>query len=308
MSKNNLLFLWKSGFSNVLDMTYINDINDNDKQPLELTSLYNYVKSIYSKNGEDFQAYTLNIGKKLGSDIFNKILKNKKLCEEYNYEDLKKQEEENNQGKDIKEVKVSEKDKNGKALKDANGKIIYKEEKETVEKPIFIKILYKEFSIYYKGDIEIKCAKLGGLGLNPTTFAKKLIEEKILSDEEDQHIIFKPFNPTPKIKVKATKPRETKEKDNKNTKKVDIKGGNKNKKADDAEDKKTTKASTTKSTTQKARTTKATTPKTTKATPQKNTEKEESDEEVEDDEVVEEEVEEVVEEEVEDEDYDEAQI
>lgn len=190
IGNNNKLILCKLGYSYTYLLTFINDYQ-NKTEPLDLTTMSKYLKSIYSKDGEHYTEHTANIGSELGEDVFNEILE--KLGEEYELNNTDKQEKDNIKTFKVqRESKITKKDVNGKAIKngtkyeyelDENDKP--KTEIKDIEQKTFKKLLYEPITIYYKDNIIIKCAKIFGQCLSPTTFANRI------NDELDKHYQFK---------------------------------------------------------------------------------------------------------------------
>ena len=233
---NNKLCVCKCGYPNMLILTYIDD-HKSHEEPLSTTELSKYLKAIYSKNEDNFIIHNIKLGEIQASEIYRQIID--ELGEPYQYKETKKQEE-NNINKEIiiKKEKIPIKDNDGKNKKDESNHILYEKDEngvvQTIEKEVehktFKKLLYDEFCLYYKDDIIINCAKIYGYGLNANTFVSRINKE---------------FNTSYKIEGNdemPKKPKVFKEKENKDTKVVSIKGKNKkNKNEEENEIKKTVK-------------------------------------------------------------------
>ena len=220
---NNKLCVCKCGYPNMLILTYIDD-HKSHEEPLSTTELSKYLKAIYSKNEDNFIIHNIKLGEIQASEIYRQI----------------KKQEENNINKEIiiKKEKIPIKDNDGKNKKDESNHILYEKDEngvvQTIEKEVehktFKKLLYDEFCLYYKDDIIINCAKIYGYGLNANTFVSRINKE---------------FNTSYKIEGNdemPKKPKVFKEKENKDTKVVSIKGKNKkNKNEEENEIKKTVK-------------------------------------------------------------------
>ena len=218
---NNKLCVCKCGYPNMLILTYIDD-HKSHEEPLSTTELSKYLKAIYSKNEDNFIIHNIKLGENQASEFYRQIID--ELGEPYQYKETKKQEE-NNINKEIiiKKEKIPIKDNDGKNKKDESNHILYEKDEngvvQTIEKEVehktFKKLLYDEFCLYYKDDIIINCAKIYGYGLNANTFVSRINKE---------------FNTSYKIEGNdemPKKPKVFKEKENKDTKVVSIKGKNK---------------------------------------------------------------------------------